>query len=397
MDIYICGGKQTQANNTIYLLKDVRNNREVTVTGDELKNAMRNRKVDVMNLTLTTDNRLVEASKDKIAQLGGILNAPYRIREYLDPLNPKYVDDVENIMDEIIKDSIETYVKDCKKYVKVSSINKENNTFVLEFTLGLNSYVMCHYDKMIYGEVNQKASTPERNVYGHFLSSMYSKDVGAICFDIGIQVLGISNKRASSKIGSGNIIKAAEYVNDSWDSVALRLNYETDNAGKLTWKDDDIDKLKQKLGKFIISNIARELVETCENNPDIMNNTNVADYVKYDSVRKEYARGLAIIGGVSLGSTLVLTAVFTLLLSISPDTIQTGLLAKIANIGSTKEIITYILGMSGIPALAVSVGISGKAIEETGALKTLKNIHNDVKDTRNNKRRDWMGALGKKS
>lgn len=81
MDIYICGGKQTQANNTIYLLKDVRNNREVTVTGDELKNAMRNKKVDVMNLTLTTDNRLVEASKDKIAQLGGILNAPYRIRE----------------------------------------------------------------------------------------------------------------------------------------------------------------------------------------------------------------------------------------------------------------------------------------------------------------------------
>ena len=63
------------------MLKDVRNNREVTVTGDELKNAMRNRKVDIMSLTLTTDNRLVDASKNKIAQLDGILNAPYRIRE----------------------------------------------------------------------------------------------------------------------------------------------------------------------------------------------------------------------------------------------------------------------------------------------------------------------------
>lgn len=397
MDIYVCGGKQTQGNNTIYLLKDVRNNKEITVSGDELKNAMKNKKVDVMNLTLTSDNRLVEASKDKIAQLGGLLNAPYRIREYLDPLNPKYVDDVEDIMDEIIRDAIETYVKDCKKYVKISSINKENNTLVLEFTLGLNSYVMCHYDKMVYGEVNQKATHSERNAYGHYMSSIYSKDAGAICFDIGIQVLGISNKRASSKIGSGNIIKAAEYVNDSWDAVALRLNYETDTDGKLTWKDDDIDKLKKKLGKFIVSNIARELVETCENNPDIMNNTNIADYVKYDSARKEYAKGLAIVGGVSLGSTLVLTAVFTLLISISTDTIQTGLLAKIAGMGSTKEIITYILGMSGIPALAIGTGITGKALTETGAIKTLKNMHDDVRDTRNNKRKDWMGALGKKS
>lgn len=397
MDIYICGGKQTQSGKTLYLLKDVRNNREVTVTGDELKNAMRNKKVDVMNLTLTSDNRLVEASRDKIAQLSGLLNAPYSLRGYLDPLNPEYMNDVENIMDEIIKDSIEAYVKDCKKYVKISSINKENNTFVLEFTLGLNSYVMCHYDKIVYGEINQKASEKTKSVYGHLVSSMYNQEIGAICFDIGIQVLAISNKRASSKVGDGSILKASEAINTKGcHGDAIRLQYKTDSNNKLVWDDEDIDRLKESLGKFILTKVANELTTTCENNPDIANNTNVRDYIKYDNLKSDYIRTTAKVAGATLGGTLVITAVVAVAVSVSPDVLQTGLLAKIAEVGTTSQIFNAITAYSAGSGLLVGGVVTGKAIVDSGINKSLQRDRAELREAKEAKNRDWMGILGKK-
>ena len=45
MKIYVCGGKQTQGNNTMYLLRDVRSNKETVVDGNKLKDAMRDKKL----------------------------------------------------------------------------------------------------------------------------------------------------------------------------------------------------------------------------------------------------------------------------------------------------------------------------------------------------------------
>ena len=396
MQLYVCGGKQTQNNNTMYLLRDVRSNKETVVDGNKLKDAMRSKKVDVMNLTLTSDNRLVEASKDKMAQLSGLLRAPYSLIDILEPLNTNHLDCVESIMDEIIKDSIEAYVKENKKYVKISNINKENNTFVLEFTLGLNSYVMCHYEKLIYGEIGDKVERPVAGAYGHTYRNPYRKDLGAVCFDIGIQVIAISNKRASSKIGSGAVALASKSINTySIDGDAIRLNYKNSDTG-LIWDDKDIDRLKEKLGHFILSHIAKELVGICDSNPDIANNTNVTDYIKYDEARKEYATSLAVYGAFGLGSAVVMSAIFTLLITISPDTIQTGLLAKIADIGSTQEIIKYIIGLSGIPGTISGLTITTKAMNDAGMFKSMKLAHDGVKYTKDNKKKDWMGMLGKR-
>ena len=399
MDIYVCGGKQQQGSKTIYLLRNVRNNKETVVEGNQLKDALRSKRVDVMNLTLTSDNRLIEASKDKIAQLSGLLNAPYGLREYLDPLNPEYMNNVEDIMDEIIKDSIEAYVKDCKKYVKICNVNKENNTFVLEFTLGLNSYVMCHYDKIIYGEINEKAGKPTRNVYGHPTSgSNYRDEIGAICFDIGIQVLSISNKRASSKIGSGKIFKASESINTLLyrDGEAIRLNYKTDNSCKLNWDDKDIERLKEKLGQFILNNIANELIQVCNNNPDIANNTRISDYIKYDNMQKEYIKCVSAFTAIGLGGAVVLTAVIALSIGLNPDILSTGLLAKIANVGTTEQIFNTILGLAGGTGGVLGTGISAMALKDSGAFEMIKETKEEKNELRDKKKSDWMSFLGKR-
>lgn len=385
MQLYVCGGKQTQGNNTMYLLRDVRSNKETVVDGNKLKDAMRSKKVDVMNLTLTSDNRLVEASKDKMAQLSGLLRAPYSLIDILEPLNTNHLDCVESIMDEIIQDSIEAYVKENKKYVKISNINKENNTFVLEFTLGLNSYVMCHYDRIVYGELGKQANN----------SMTYKDDIGAICFDVGIQVLAISNRRASSKIGDGTIFKASEsIIRTKWvDGSAIRLNYKLDSNNKLTWNDGDIQKLKEQLGRFILNNVSQELMYTCENNPDIANNTNIYDYIKYDEAKKEYVKSVTSVTGAGLGVALLITAISALSMITNPEIVQTGILAEIAQLGTVdqifKAILTYSAGSGAIQGAIASVGVIGNA----GGFSWIKDSKEKFEDAKKVRDKDMIGAF----
>jgi hypothetical protein len=127
-----------------------------------------------MNLQLTSDNRLIEAGKYKTDQIVNILKAPEHIANRLMPLSSQECEEIEQLMDEIMHDCIESYIKRHKKYIKLENFNKENNTCVLEFTLGPNSYFMLSYDKICYGKL----------------------DTNKVVFDIAIKAVAVSNKKA---------------------------------------------------------------------------------------------------------------------------------------------------------------------------------------------------------
>lgn len=374
MDIYVCNDKDYKKGKACYLLTNVRNSRQEIVEGDKLKNAIRNKRVDVMNLTLTSDNRLIEASKDKIAQLGSILKAPAEIRDKLTPLTPIMLDHMNELIDEIIKDCIQEYIKDYSKYVNIKTIDKYNNTFVLEFTLGLNSYVLCQYDKIIYGKIEDEA----------YLNDKWACDKPSrsatcgICFDIGIQIVGISNKRASSKIGDGRIMKASALYDEKYIVVDLMNNHER----TIDYRDLDIKYLKSNLGRILLKYIGIELNTVCENNPDIANNTNLQEYIRYDEYKKEYLQAVGIVTGVNLGGAVVFGSIIAALLISNPEIIQQGLLSELLKTGTTSEILRATWACSGAIGLAggrAAMGVMSKK-EDLGYLtRTAKADYEKIK------------------
>lgn len=370
MDIYVCNGKEKQGNITNYLLTNIRNNRQEIVDGDKLKKAIISKRVDVMNLTLTSDNRLVEASKDKIAQLGGILKAPAEIKDKLSLLAPAVLDQTEDIMDDIIKNCLSTYLQKYSKYAKIKNIDKYNNTFVIEFTLGLNSYVLCRYDKIIYGKL-------EPGVYKNDIHSI-KKTAYGVCFDIGIQIIGVSNKRVSSKVGDGKILKASNMYNQNY-IVLDAINNQDKTVDTL---DSNIEYLKQNLGRSILNYISRELNTVCENNPDIANNTNLQEYIRYDEYKKEYLQVAGIQAGFNIGGSIAFGALIAALLVTNPEIIQQGLLSELIKTGTPNQILAATWAYTGGISLAgggIAMGVMNKK-EDFGYLtRTAKADYEKIK------------------
>lgn len=378
MELYVCINKEAYNGKTHYLLRNIVNNKEEIVDGDKLKRYMTAKKVDVMNLTLTSDNRLVEASRDKIAKLDGILKAPLSIRDRLQPLNTDEEKFVEDLMDDILKTCIENYVGDAGKYCRLKNFDKDKNTCIMEFTLGLNSYLLLAYDKTVYGIIKEP-------------------NIGrtSIYFDIGIQLQAISNRRASSKIGDGSIIKASEGLKEEYIEIEC-----VNGANGLQIKDgnltsENIKALKRNFGKYIMHYVSAQLTSVCENNPDIANNTEVGKYINYDNRKKEYVKDIGFVAAVPLVMSVAMTAIFAFGMATNPEIIQTGLLAKIANVGTTSEIIKAMGIYAGGMGTVIGGASSIKIFNEHNTFKTLKENNKELKELKNEKRSDWMGIFGK--
>lgn len=377
MKIYVCINKQTCGNNQVYLLRDIRNNEDITVSSDLLKESIRNKSVDVLNLTLTSDNRLVEASRDKIAQLGGILNAPESIRGELTVLSKQKLDAVEDLMDEIIKDSILTYAAESKKYLRVSHLNKDNNTFVLEFLLGVNTYVICHYDKICYGDKINNINSDEGWVY----------------MDIGVEIVGIANHRTKSKVGSGKYIYI--YAKDCIPTMRygyVELSYKLQD-NKVIWTEaeniefgsrDDIELLKRNFGRHILKHIGTELAKVCKDNPDIINNTNVADYVSYDKVKRDYIAGSLSNAALTIGGTVFIGAIAALGLAASADFLASGDFSSIMQLGSAQQIMSALCTVGGIGGLQGFI----MAHKRTEKARNTNRVNKDILKNSNPKKRD---------
>lgn len=387
MKIYVCGGKQIVGNTTQYLLRDIRSGKEHVVTGDELKHAMRSEKVDVMNLTLTSDNRLVEASKEKMAQLKDMLKAPASISDKLSPM-PQAVDDaMESIMDEILHDCVKYYIsgkadyaEGASKYVKLGHFDKEHNTCVLEFTLGLNSYVLLSYDKLCYGIIPRDGDGKADHTRG------------CACIDIVINVLGVSNRRARSKIGNGEVVKASDVISGE---DCLKLDYKRSCTGDILIEDADVDTLKKMLGCSIMSYVSRQLSLICENNPDIANNTHIKDYIEYDRAKKEYRSNLAATTGAALGAAVIVGAIVALACATDPEIIQTGLLAKLVDAGSPDQIMHAIMIYGGSVGALAGATTAGKIAINSDLGRATSRSKRDVNAAKKKTRGDWMSVFGK--
>lgn len=366
MEIYICTGKQTNGSTVLYQLQNCRNNIQSTVTGDILKDGMRNKKVEVMNLTLTSDNRLVEAGKDKQERLIGFAKTPDWILNLdgFQPLKPEYDRYVEDLMDSVIKECIEKYVgSDVSKYVKIKSFNKDNNTCVLEFTLGMNSYVLLEYDKTIYGMTNQ-----------------------SIYWDIGVRPVAISNRCDSMKLDEAGYVLASKHSRIG----AISMQYVISN-GELNWQEiRQIDEVKKFFGKSILEHVSNQLIQVCEKNPNIANNTNVGDYISYDHYKKAYIKNTGVRTGATIAAAVVLGGVTAAAVALNPDIVQTGLLAKIAGFGGGNILNIYKILIGSGGAIGALTG-GGIMLNTTSGIIDKK----ELKEKKQAVKRDWQSPLGK--
>lgn len=363
MKLYVCTDKHYK-NNSVdqYLLKDLRSDKEIVVSAQELKENIRNKKVDVMNLQLTADNRLIEAGKYKTDQIVKILKAPESVADRLRPLSAQECDAVEQLMDEIMHECISSYVKRYNKYIKLEEFNKENNTCVLEFTLGPNSFFMLSYDKICYGvaEKNEQWDTK-------------------LVFDIAIKAVAVSNRKESLKI------ETEKYLLASVINTCRGLNHGENKAVFITMEDNgnldmkQINEIKNNLGKELLDYIRKVTLELCENNPNIIDNVNVAEYVEYDETKKSYYTNKAQIASFGLIGTVIFGGIIAAGVALNPDIMQTALLAKIANIASPGQV---------IGALSGGLGLLGGATATLGVLRDdieygrdlAKNLEDNPKD-----------------
>ena len=104
---------------------------------------------------------------------------------------------------------------------------------------------------------------------------------------------------------------------------------------------------------------------------------------------------MGLVVGATIGCSVVLSAILAFCMAANPDLIQTGLLAKIANVGTFEQILkaiaTYSVGGGTILGSGVTVG----TFASKGLYSSMKNDKKELKEQKNNKRKDWMGIFGK--
>lgn len=365
MKLYTCTDKHYK-NNSVdqYLLKDLRSDREVVVSAQELKERMRAKEVDVMNLTLTSDNKLIEAGKLKTDQIIGIMKAPSDLTDSIRPMTEIEINSVETLMDEILHDCIKSYVKEHAKYIKLEHFNKENNTCILEFTLGPNSFFMFSYDKICYG-----------------ISDHPNMCQSVVMFDIAIKAVAVSNRKESLKIETNNHLLVSKIANE------VKYNQLSKNAVCINMcENGDIDmehveNIKKRLGRELLDYIRQVTLELCENNTNIIDNVNVSEYIEYDETRKYHFKDTAFISGFSLIGTVVFGGIIAASVALNPEIMQTALLAKIANIASPGQVIAVLSGGLGILGGATTTFkvLGDNIIENIDRREVLKNNPKDYK------------------
>lgn len=329
MKLYTCTDKHyTNSKIDSYLLKDLRSNREVVVSAQELKQAMANKTADVMNLQLTSDNRLVEAGQDKMKSVINATKAPSRYEDSMIPLDTKEIDTVENIMDDLMKTCIEQYVQEHKKYVKLEHFNKENNTCVLEFTLGPNSFFTFRYDKVCFGKI-------------------YKNNIKNLVFSIKVKALTAANKQESIKLDNSSIY--------DW---TCEIEVDENNNFNL----NDYKETKNNLGHEILRYVANEVYKLCTTNENFVQN---ADMSLYEDADKELKNGVKNITK-GFGTAVAVAGAIAAILAVDPTVSQAFVWARSAGLSLLSDIIGTMLGggivIGGLYGGAFAAGSTARGV-----------------------------------
>lgn len=223
---------------------------------------MKTREVDVLNLTLTSDGRLVEAGKEKM-NLYKMRQMTEKDKSVLVMRDASEIEKkaLEDLTDDLIMKCIEGYTENAGRYIKISEFNRDKNIVVLRFTLGVDLYVLLRYEKNFYGS---RKSTLGKGYYPN-----------EMLFDIGVKIVGIANGNISMKLDDTDIIRLSsvesEYANNTMKYV--KADYRLRDNTTVSWSQQFKNTVEPKFGQRLMEYINMALNKVCETNKELVNNT----------------------------------------------------------------------------------------------------------------------------
>lgn len=372
MEYYMAREHIVEAGNKIWVLQNIVTGQYVRVSDHEVKNSMRRRRVDIANLTLTSDDKLVRASEYKFEAFKEMMKAPKCMEGKIKIASKEQAEKIEASIDRAIAKSLKTYSEKYKKYCVVKETDSDKNLIVAQFKVGTDTFILAKYQKVVYGT----KVADDDNVYFDILVGIEAIRCGDICEHLKAVPSRISyyiNGRISDEI-------AGEYNYDNDESyLRLKCKY-TDINGVTSFKLDS-DKEELEFAKLIMRALADQMDEVVIENPSLCNNVDVANCVKYDETKEEYVKTVAMYSGLGIAGAVVIGAISAVAIATNPEILQTGLLAKIAQVGTPQQILAAIRNYSliggGLVGTVVSAGVLRK--EDGGHLEEVKD---EMKETK---------------
>jgi hypothetical protein len=270
-----------------YRLRDIISGQQDFLTSEQLKNAIRSNQLNVVNLTLTTDNRIVDASQNKIDSFTKKLQGKNEnIQDDLAALTRGFDNEADKLIDYSIQTQLVT--AENKKLVKYLGIAPEStsNTVVLKFTKGKDVYVMLKY------AVNITDYTAD--------SYKVTNSKG----DIAVTILGIKIGKEYTAIDPEKLLKLSDITGRQVE-IDCYCNIEITENEKVVF------------GAAIFTYIADELQKTLnryKSNTEI-NNVNSVEYEVSKEIQdakqnKNYKAGVYSKAGIGLTIFALSTVVF---------------------------------------------------------------------------------------
>jgi len=174
-----CLDKQRDKNNIIinYMLQD-KNGKTIVVSPQQLKQAIYNYQVDCVNLTLTSDNRLIDSEEDKN-------NTPSNTNKQLETPNKNSVTNNETVAQNVVTTQVATVINTdhiLKTFVKYDnnriSCNDEN---IKSWQIDAENQIQgVDY---VSAKLSHLVSLDELIVSDRIFSISINSDIGKLCLD----------------------------------------------------------------------------------------------------------------------------------------------------------------------------------------------------------------------
>lgn len=362
-------------------ITDVVKGETITVSTMELKQEISKGNVELINYTLTSDNRLVQSNQKKFATFKSYLQKPSTLNGKIKPAPSDLYTIMDNGLDEAIKEGLSRLKIDYEGYFDCIRHDKDNNVIAMSFNYGKSTIITMRYDTIIYG-----VSLDEKSIY---------------C-DIVLQLLGISSNGHTEKLNlqpisvasSDFLIKHTEYGEKSRDLWSidkgdyLEIQYELNTYEWLNtpYYIEFYSECGNKLRDSEIASILMKSVSLA-----VLNLSNSYDYTNVNikelaNSKVEMKNGIfGLVTGVAIpvGVGLVLAGAIAMLIS-------SGVKIEINILKSIMDKQLYLLtGPEKIKAILGLVGtFTGLATIGTVVLNNhnIKADINDIKDAKANKK-----------
>lgn len=397
MNYYYAKDKDSKKN--LWLLVDLATGKNVVVSGDEVKSRMKSKNVDIVNLKLTSDNRLISATEDTIKSMMNFVNAPEDVKKVAEPIkDTKYVEFINNKVDKMMKVAVKSIegsmtvgLRNNKTLMDVMNVDPENNIIGLRFKHGVDTIIILRYEVVVYGMKNDLSQT---SMHSSSRECKYKE----IYYDVLIQILGVKRGKEVYKTDK-EIISVAKKDLVTYEVQHLELDYGSLSAIKAIDRGDYLALMfEEKDGKIleetnaesnmafarytIMTSISMALIDSGVkaskvNNIDLKElqyNENLKSKILIDRIF-----GAALPIGTTAATALMFAGIFGLAVMIPDNIVKAHVLSKLIGYNG---FIDMIISSGLIPLGATVGGVIGASCGAAISAKTAKDTHENLKDSK---------------